>query len=125
MKKYCWSVVLVIIAFGIVKALGLYNFQSMIMINRIFLAGLLALLLGAVLYVTRSGFLDLFLSGFTKMKDSMVNRSTAMLEVEKQIATNEDLIQWKEQFTFQVMVYSLGCGTGLLFISTILSLYRS
>lgn len=82
----------------------------------------MTLLLGAVLYVTRSGFLDLFLSGFTKMKDSMMKRSIAMLEVEKQMAANEDLIEWKERFSFQVMVYSLGGGTGLLLISTILSL---
>ncbi|CAG9609099.1 DUF3899 domain-containing protein [Pseudoneobacillus rhizosphaerae] len=122
MKKYLWSVLVVIIVFGIVSAFGFYNFQSTILINRIFLTGLMTLLLGAVLYVTRSGFLDLFLSGFTKMKDSMMKRSTAMLEVEKQMAANDDLIEWKERFSFQVMVYSLGGGTGLLLISTILSL---
>jgi hypothetical protein len=112
----------VIIAFGIVSAFGFYNFQSTILINKIFLTGLMTLLLGAILYVTRSGFLDLFLSGFTKMKDSMMKRSTAMLEVEKQMAANDDLIEWKERFSFQVMVYSLGGGTGLLLISTVLSL---
>jgi hypothetical protein len=122
LKKYLWSALVVIIAFGIVSAFGFNNFQSTNLINKIFLTGLMTLLLGAVLYVTRSGFFDLFLSGFTKMKDSMMKRSTAMLEVEKQMAANEDLIEWKERFTFQVMVYSLGGGTGLLFISTVLSL---
>jgi hypothetical protein len=122
LKKYLWSALVVIIAFGIVSAFGFYNFQSTNLINKIFLTGLMTLLLGALLYVTRSGFFDLFISGFTKMKDSMMKRSTAMLEVEKQMAANEDLIEWKERFTFQVMVYSLGGGTGLLLISTILSL---
>jgi hypothetical protein len=44
------------------------------------------------------------------------------LEVEKQMAANDDLIEWKERFSFQVMVYSLGGGTGLLLFSTVLSL---
>jgi hypothetical protein len=122
LKKYLWSALVVIIAFGILSAFGFYNFQSTNLINKIFLTGLMTLVLGAVLYVTRSGFFNLFLSGFTKMKDSMMKRSTAMLEVEKQMAANEDLIEWKERFTFQVMVYSLGGGTGLLLISTVLSL---
>jgi hypothetical protein len=56
------------------------------------------------------------------MRDSMMKRSSAMLEVDLQMAANEELVQWKERFTFQVMVFSLGGGTGLLFISTILSL---
>ncbi|MHC0038353.1 DUF3899 domain-containing protein [Pseudoneobacillus sp. C159] len=122
MKKYLCSVLLVMIAFGIMSTFGYDNFQSTILIDKIFLTGLMTLLLGAVLYVARSGFLDLFLSGFTKIKGVMMKRSTAMLEIDKQMAANEEIIQWKECFTFQIMVYSLGGGTGLLLISTILSL---
>jgi hypothetical protein len=82
----------------------------------------MTLIVGSILYVSRSGFFDLFLSGFTRMKDSMMKRSTAMLEVDFQMAANEELVRWKERFTFQIMVFSLGGGTGLLLISTILSL---
>ena len=88
------------------------------MIDRLFIGGLLILVLAAWLHVLRSGFLHLFLSGFRSLKNVMFREPGAMKLVEGDIRLKE----WKEQTLFSLMTYAAGAGIGILFYTTIILL---
>jgi len=89
-------------------------------INRLFLAGLVLLMLGGVLIVIRSGFFNLFFKGFGKMK-RLFFRQARVLE--------SDLYAWKPDNRKssappkRVLLVILGPGALLLLLSVGLTFY--
>ena len=122
LKKYVWSVFIVICLMLLMKAINIVSSHSISTINRLFLTGIITLLVGCSTFVMRSGFLDLFFVGFSKIRDVMIRKSRTMKEENKRLKANTSLNQWKISFYRNVMIFSLGLGTGLVLISTVWSI---
>jgi len=119
LKKYVWSVFIVIFLMLLMNAINIVSSHSIISINRIFLIGIIAVLVGCSTYVVRSGFLDLFFIGFSKIRDVMMRQSRSMKAENERLKANTSLKHWKHSFYQNVMIFSLGLGTGLVLISTV------
>ena len=91
-------------------------------LNMLFLMGIFCLLVGASMYVLNTGFLDLFFQGFKTLSGMTIKNSASMKEVDDLINADNVFNEWKNKLSTQLMTYSLGIGTGLLLLSTILSL---
>jgi hypothetical protein len=119
LKKYVCSVFIVVCSLLFMNAINIVSSNSILSINRLFLIGITALLVGCSTFVVRSGFLDLFFIGFSKNRDIMIRQSRTMKEENERLRDNTSLNQWKINFYQNVMIFSLGLGTGLVLISTV------
>jgi len=113
-KKYSGTVITIILILFIWNTYSGVATRAEI-IDRVFLLGLAILLIGSILYVVRTGFFDLFLSGFKQIKAIFLKQSHALIESNE----NSDLSGWKVTFMQHTIVISLGIGTGLLVTSTV------
>ncbi|MGD8189399.1 DUF3899 domain-containing protein [Brevibacillus ginsengisoli] len=92
----------------------------LLLINRLFLVGLMLLIMGGILIVLCSGFLSVFLQGFSKMK-SLLLRQARVLESDfyarKLVlcANKNSILQKRVLFTL------LGLGVFLLLLSAVLT----
>ena len=91
-------------------------------LNKLFLIGIFSLLVGSSMYVLNTGFFDMFFQGFKTLSGRTIKNSASMKEVDDMINADNVFNEWKNKFSTQLMTYSLGIGTGLLVLSTILSL---
>ncbi|MCB5236283.1 DUF3899 domain-containing protein [Niallia circulans] len=120
-KKYIWSglfMVLVLFIWNVKKQVSLNFF----IIDKIFMTGLIILILGSILYVVKSGFFDLFFSGLAQIKGLIIRQSAALKEVDQHLNTNHQLKEWKSNFVETIMIVLLGVASGLLITSTMWAL---
>jgi hypothetical protein len=119
LKKYVCSVLIVVCSLLFMNAINIVSSNSILSINRLFLIGITALLVGCSTFVVRSGFLDLFFIGFSKIRDVMIRQSRSMQAENERLKANTGLNHWKISFYRNVMIFSLGLGTGLVLVSIV------
>ncbi|EPD50868.1 hypothetical protein HMPREF1210_02376 [Paenisporosarcina sp. HGH0030] len=90
-------------------------------LNKLFLIGIISLLVGASMYVLKTGFFDLFFQGFKTLSNMTIKNSASMKEVDELIDADNVFKEWKNKLSTQLMTYSLGIGTGILLLSTVWS----
>ncbi|MBS4196055.1 DUF3899 domain-containing protein [Lederbergia citri] len=88
-------------------------------INALFMSGLLLLLIGAILFVIKSGFLSLFFQGFVKIRETFIRQPHFMKVVNDNIQNDISFSIWKENVTKHSMSLAFGIGLGMILISTI------
>ncbi|MCR2821151.1 DUF3899 domain-containing protein [Lederbergia panacisoli] len=110
-----------IITFLMAKA-SILSKANTLHINAIFLSGLVILLIGAILYVIRSGFLSLFFQGFVKIRETFIRQPHFMKEVNENIQNDISFSMWKENVIKYSMSFAFGIGLGMIIISTIWAL---
>lgn len=90
-------------------------------LNKLFLIGIISLLVGASMYVLKTGFFDMFFQGFKTLSNMTIKNSASMKEVDELIDADNVFKEWKNKLSTQLMKYSLGIGTGILLLSTVWS----
>ena len=121
-KRYFYSAGSVIIAVIFLALFRKIQIVSEADLNKLFLVGIFSLLVGASMYVLNSGFLDLFFQGFKTLRSMTIKKPSSMKEVDDLIEADPNFKEWKNRLSSYLMTYTLGIGTGLLLLSTILSL---
>ncbi|WP_051287030.1 DUF3899 domain-containing protein [Paenibacillus taiwanensis] len=107
---------------GYIPIVSGYNNVDITMINSLFLYGLSASIIGAILYVLRTGFLTPLYRGLATISSAFLPKSRALQEEEKRAAHTASVV-WKH-VTFQKLgAYFLGAGTGIVTVSISMQLY--
>lgn len=114
LKSYIYSVLLSFCSSFLLSAI--YN-HSLQLNDKIFLYGVIALLIGSILFVLRTGFFRLFLTGFNKIYTFAFKQASLMKNIDEQISKDLTFQRWKNQFSAKLMQYSLGAGTGCIVYS--------
>lgn len=94
----------------------------LLLINRLFLAGLILLMLGGFIIVLRSGFFSLFLEGVSKMK-SMFFRQARVLESDLYAGKPGKDANKNSTLPKRVLLAALAPGSFLLLLSIGLTAY--
>lgn len=121
-KRYFYSagsVAIVVIFLAIFRLIQSGSEEDL---NKLFLIGIFSLLVGSSIYVLNTGFLDMFFQGCKTLSSITIKKPSSMKEVDDLINEDNVFNEWKNKFSTQMMTYSLGIGTGLLLLSTVLSL---
>ncbi|GED25880.1 hypothetical protein BAG01nite_19820 [Brevibacillus agri] len=122
MKK--WPVLIVVLAVVSSFALGL-SFQSPALlpyINQSFLFGLVLLMAGCAVVVTRSGFFTIFLRGFQQLKSFFFRKPRLM---DSDLVRGDDPVfaQKKEAAMRAATTLFLSSGTGMIVFSLVLTCF--
>ncbi|WP_270180174.1 DUF3899 domain-containing protein [Alkalihalobacillus sp. CinArs1] len=86
-------------------------------VNRSFYWGIIALTVGTILVVLKSGFLTLLFEGFSKIHRMIVPRSRSMERVDEQVKRDPSFTDWKERVLVSGILICYGAGTGLTGLS--------
>lgn len=98
---------------------GVSNLSLVDFINRSFLIGLIALLLGACFLIMQSGFLSLFLEGFKRIGSFVTPKSRAMERTEQLIKEDAGWQSFKRKISVNVAIYAFLIGFSSITVSLI------
>ncbi|MCP3740500.1 DUF3899 domain-containing protein [Rossellomorea sp. BNER] len=121
LKRYLYSAISTVIMVYGLKFFQILQANSTDDMNRLFLVGIISLLVGACIYVLNTGFLDLFFEGFKRLGNGVMKNPSSMEEVDRMIQADTKFIEWKMKLKTQFMTYSLGMGTGFILVSQALT----
>ncbi|MEJ8303960.1 DUF3899 domain-containing protein [Saccharibacillus sacchari] len=88
--------------------------------DRLFLYGLSALVVGALFYVLQSGFLTLFLRGFSGVGQAFGRKSRALQQEDERLRRDPAHAAWKSSTLHRLKLGFLGGGALLTVASLIL-----
>ena len=86
-------------------------------INYSFMGGLIFLMAGAVFWILRSGFMDLFLLGFRKLGAYAVIKPKAMDHIDEMVKDDEHYQAFRQRVGHLVTAGSLLAAAGSLLVS--------
>lgn len=121
-KRYFYSAGCVSIVIIFLVLFRMIQIGSEEDLNKMFLIGIFSLIGGSSMYVLNTGFFDLFFQGFKTLSGRTLKNSASMKVVDDLINADNVFNEWKNKFSTQLMTYSLGIGTGLILLSTVMSL---
>ncbi|MCG6795692.1 DUF3899 domain-containing protein [Geobacillus sp. YHL] len=96
-----------------------YEVSALVFINDCFLLGLTLLMLGAAIFVHRTGFFRSFFRGFQQLYRWIVPKPKMLIREEEKWTNGVQLDAWKSQVINRMKLVFLGMGTGCLFVSFI------
>lgn len=91
-------------------------------INKCFLYGLILMMIGALGYVLRTGFLHPFLRGIAAAGSMVTPKSKGLRKEDERLRSDTSLQHWKQSVSRYLSTYTLGCGSGMLIGAIILQL---
>ncbi|WP_268626909.1 DUF3899 domain-containing protein [Paenibacillus alvei] len=91
-------------------------------VNSCFLYGLILLIIGALAYVMRTGFLNPIVRGVSSLGSMFTGTSKALREEDRHLQGDTSLQHWKLTVSRKLSAYALGCGSGMLISSIILQI---
>ncbi|MDK8180444.1 DUF3899 domain-containing protein [Paenibacillus sp. UMB4589-SE434] len=125
MRKHyilAFSLATVMLCGGYIPIVSGYRNVDLTIINSLFLYGLSACIIGAVMYVIRTGFLTPVYRGFATISSAFLPKSRALQEEEKH-SSHTAPFAWKNAAVQKLGAYFLGGGIGILTVSVIMQLY--
>ena len=117
-KRYFYGFVATVIFLALFQKIQIVSEADL---NKLFLIGIISLLVGASMYVLKTGFFDMFFQGFKTLRNMTIKKPASMKEVDELIDADNVFKEWKNKLSTQLMTYSLSIGTGILLLSTVWS----
>ena len=115
MKSYIWTMTLSAAFWLIMKPV--FSLSLTDWINYSFMGGLIFLMAGAVFWILRSGFMDLFLLGFRKLGAYAVIKPKAMDHIDEMVKDDEHYQAFRQRVGHLVTAGSLLAAAGSLLVS--------
>ncbi|MED3572896.1 DUF3899 domain-containing protein [Cytobacillus praedii] len=114
LKLYIYSALLSFCSSLLISSIS----NDMILVNnQIFLYGVIALLIGSILFVLRTGFFRPFIAGCKQLYAIAFKQSAVMKNADEHISRDPSFQTWKNQFSAKFMQFTLGIGTGCIVCS--------
>lgn len=121
MKRFLYAGGITLFLTYLFNQISLIHVESTNHLNRLFLVSLFVLITSGCMHVARTSFWKLFMHGWKRVGRVLLKKPFSMQEVDEMIHSDVNFIQWKKRMTDHLMVYTLGSGTALFVVATVLS----